>query len=542
MGLGKTVQVAAAADFVHAQTMVVICPAQVKIHWARTLLEWRDLKPQHICILRTGKCTIPANARVVIVNYELAVKPKVHNQLIARGGVRPFDVCVIDEAHYLKNPAAKRTKRLLGKSSFLHFCRYKWCLTGTPILNRPAEFYPLLRTMAPETIDPYLSMHAFGVQFCNGRRTVDGQWDYSGYSHLTDLAERIKPYMLRRKKEDVLDQLPDIVRTPVNLDVTPPSTLDDTHIATVRRELAIAKIGAASEFITDLLTEVPKIVVFSHHRAVIEGLADSLRDYGPVICYGGLNAEQKQKAIDNFVNNPTTQVFIAQTVAGGIGIDGLQLACNNVVFMESDWSPGIMDQAVDRLRRIGQKDTVFVYDLVVGNSLDEQISNTVKSKRNIINRVVLTSEVTQYMSTPSFDSIPAFLERIAVALEARVVVPAASAADSPAPQEKPKAEKPEKPAPKPKAEKPLPPSDPVPNVDEIGLRNAVGEFINFEGEKERNKRILTEILWPKYSVENLADLCSPKNAKKWDDVMAELSKNPTAFIEQGDSADDYADV
>ena len=397
MGLGKTVQgIYAAFNILKAKHVLIICPSSVKYQWAREILTWADERPKMHIVLN-GKNSIPPQAEVIIVNYELLNRPKIYKQLLARGAKKPYDVCICDEAHYLKSLGAKRTKRVLGKASFLKHTKYKWMFTGTPILNRPLEFFPMLRTLAPETIEPHINVVDFGLYFCNGKRNGFG-WDFKGASNADELNRRVTEsgFMLRRKKEDVLDQLPAKTETIIELpDVVEPVSVDDAPIATVRRELAIAKIPAAKRFITNMLSETDKIVVFAHHRNVLETLHKEMDEFGTSLIYGGFTATEKQKQIDQFISNDDTKLIFMQTQAGGIGIDGLQTVCNYIVFLELDWSPGIMDQAIDRLRRIGQHHPVFVYYLAVPDSIDVQIRSAVKTKRKIINKVMKGNTMTE---------------------------------------------------------------------------------------------------------------------------------------------------
>lgn len=410
MGLGKTVQVVAAMNRLGCSSVVVICPAQVKIHWARTIKRWAD-KPLSVFIVEGGKAQIPHNANVIVVNYELLLRARIYKQLVARGENYGYDAVVMDEAHFLKNINAQRTKKVLGKGSFLRHSKRRWALTGTPVLNRPVELYPLAYTLAPQCIEPYLSYKAFTERYCAARfDPIMRELNVKGASHVAELASRIEPFMLRRKLEDVESQLPSVVETVVDVAGLTLAGLDSLPMSSARRELALAKIPFSLSYIRDTVEQVGKVVVFAHHRDVIQSLESGLSDLGAVVCYGGMDANQKQRSIDSFVNSPSTQVFIAQTVAGGTGVDGLQGVCNYAIFIELDWSPGIMDQAVARLRRIGQQNTVFVHYLSAPGTMDEDMEQLLRHKRDVISRLILAKEITPV-------TLESTLERIAIALE-----------------------------------------------------------------------------------------------------------------------------
>lgn len=546
MGLGKTIQVIAAGfNTLKAKSVLIICPAQVKIHWARKIAEW-STHPQNICILMDGKSKIPPGATVIIVNYELLLRDAIYRQLLARGEVIGYELVVCDEAHYLKTRDTKRTQRVLGAKSFMRFARFKWMLTGTPVLNRPAELYPMLRTLAPEVIDPYLDWVEYGKYYCGGYAEGNDE-NFKGASNIEELAEKLKGFMLRRVVDDVMDQLPSVVTNTVELDIDmdeilvaagledllemdflPEDLLAWLPMATVRRLMAEAKIPQSLSYIKDMLAEVDKVVVFAHHRHVIESIAKGLGEYNPVIVYGGMNSTQKQNNIDQFIVNSACRVIILQTQAGGTGVDGLQGVCNYCVFVELDWSPGVMDQAVARLKRTGQRgNTVFVHYLVIPNSLDTIIDGKVVTKRKVITKLIVKNEVSDM-------SIEQSLARIADALEALAGkgggVPAAAAAPSPTPapaKGKGKAAAAAPPAPPP-ADPPIQPPAPAPAQAQLTLDDvlkATAMFIGSTPDRDGNKQIIREQINPQFGVSTVNDLQPAQFAA----FLEELKKGPAGF-------------
>ena len=560
MGLGKTVQVIAALNEINSVHAVIVCPATVKIHWARTIHEW-SATPQHICILKTGRCKIPETATIIIVNYELLLNDKVYRQLLIRGQNTAYDAVVIDEAHYLKNEEAQRTKRLLGPKTFLNFAFYKWLLTGTPILNRPSEFWPILGALAPQCIHPYLSWKSFtdrycdsfsektcrkcGLKFrprakqchaCGGKSFHEGEINTRGCSNPDELAERIRAFMFRRKKEEVLEQLPDVVETVIDVDIPLPPGLETEPIATARRLLAEAKVPSAVRFVSDMMNEVDKVVLFAYHRDVIETLHAQLSNYNSVIIYGGMSGDKKQESIDAFVNDENTRIVIAQITAGGTGVDGLQGVCNHAVFVELDWSPGIMDQAKDRLRRIGQKDTVFAYYLSVPDSLDVRMEDIIDRKRDVINSVVKNNEVKEQMAvtvseiSAAINAITALIQTAESLMASIHALHNGSVSDTIAPA--PKAavgKKAVAKAPDPVVEiAPVQVAAPAGPTEE-DFRKAVSLFINDPKFNDQNvsKKIINEQIWPKFGVTSLVEMV--KFPDKFGACLEELKKGPAAF-------------
>jgi SWI/SNF-related matrix-associated actin-dependent regulator of chromatin subfamily A-like protein 1 len=390
MGLGKTAQVIAAMNKLGIAKAIVVCPASVKYHWAREIAQW-SRSPLNVQVIKNGKSKINYGTDVIVINYELLRVKAIYNQLIARGRVIGFQLVVCDEAHYLKSAVAQRTKLVLGRGSFMHFAANKWMLTGTPVLNRPKEFYPILSTLAPETIQPFLSLNAYGKRFCQAQHCEEG-WRLDGAANIGELSQRIQPFILRRTREEVLKDLPPQVETVIDLDIIPTVGIEEAPLSTVRKSLALDKIPKATEYIQEMMGQHHKVVVFAHHREVLEALQKNLVAFKPVLVYGGLTAEIKQTAIDSFVRDQDTRIFLAQTLASGVGINGLQGVCNVCIFVELDWSPGIMDQAIGRLRRIGQHDTVFVYYLSVRDSMDTMMDELLTDKRVIIENIMAEAE------------------------------------------------------------------------------------------------------------------------------------------------------
>lgn len=492
MGLGKTPQTVVAMHNWSVGRVLIVCPSSVKYNWAREILAWSDAKPNEIFVVTNGATIVPRSAKYIIVNYELLIRKKLHQQLMEL----EYDVLVCDEAHYLKTPDSKRTIAVLGRSGLVHRAVRKYLLTGTPVLNRPIELFPILRTLAPEVIAPHLTYVQYGRYFCAGKKTNFG-WNFNGASNIEELRQRLQDsgFFLRRSKEDVLNELPPVVEQviDVDVDIDPDMTEDTTAAPTLRRLIAEAKIPIVLAEIKERMQIIDKLVVFTYHREVTETLYEKLSYLRPVKVYGGLTAEEKQKAVDTFVNNPECRLFIGQVKAAGQGIDGLQKVCNYVMFAEIDWSPGVMDQARDRLRRIGQDHTVVVWHVIARNSIEERIVSALDYKRSVINKLMKPQEVINDMG------LEEQISRLADAVEEltkklNVGVGAAAAATSSdeeelTPQQKAArtraAKKAEKEAAAKKAEETK--ADEAPEISEDEVRKAATATINVTADTKGNK-------------------------------------------------------
>lgn len=403
MGLGKTVQAIDAINAIGAKKILVLCPAVAKLNWKREMEKWLTA-PLKIQVLSGRKDSIRRDTDVVIVNYDLLTSIDIFREIIAL----QFAVGVFDEAHYLKSRTAKRTKAVLMRGSIASRCVYKWFLTGTPVLNRPVELYPILKAAAPQVIAPYDDFDSFARRFC------DAWWDgfqlvSKGASNVDDLATRLNSgFMLRRLKKDVLKELPDKIYQIVSI---PPkdketkalaakefnwsksearygmgSANDGAEIAVIRHQLALSKVSTALEHIEDMLVEKDKVIVFAYHKDVIAALEVGLKEYGVVTVTGDTSSAMRFENQNRFQNEKGVRVFLGQIEAAGTNLT--LTAASLVIFVESSWVPGHIDQAADRAHRYGQKNSVLIQFLVIAESVEEHMLRTVIDKKATIDAIV----------------------------------------------------------------------------------------------------------------------------------------------------------
>lgn len=396
-GLGKTLQVITYASIIPQLTKtIIICPASLKLNWAREFKKWADMDT---FVVRTGKDKFPKDASTIIVNYDLLKSKIINDQLIAFKAT----LLVCDEAHYLKNAKTQRTKAV-GKLA--RVVPKKIFLTGTPLLNRPVELYPLIKMLAPHALTPYQDYRNYAYRFCNAYNSKWG-FDVSGNSNVEELGVRLRATcMVRRLKKDVMEQLPDktfqiipfelckktktIIEKEYRFSVDQlknyPEYGSMGELAQIRHELAVAKIDESARYITDLLENINKVVIFAHHYDVINGIKDKLQEFKPVVITGKHVMKNRQQAIDDFQTKEDVRVFIGQIQAAGTGLT--LTAASTVVFAETSWVPGEINQAIDRCHRIGQKDNVTAKFLVVEKSLDETMLKTIFDKEKTINQLL----------------------------------------------------------------------------------------------------------------------------------------------------------
>jgi SWI/SNF-related matrix-associated actin-dependent regulator 1 of chromatin subfamily A len=430
MGLGKTIQ---AIGIINAEpaitSAVIVCPKSLKLNWQRELEKWLT-KPMSIAVVN-GKGWIDAD--IVIMNYESL--SKYEKELRAR----TWGALILDEAHYIKNAKTARSEFIKGrqKKADAHGNIIKKeikpipadrhiRLTGTPIVNRPAELYNLISDLAN-----FGSFMSFARRYCGAKHSGFG-WDFTGASNLDELQRRLREsVMVRRLKVDVLTELPKKIRQVIEVEpdsaemkkaiareqeysdisddrladlralvelskaesdeayrsavmrLREASAVDFEEMARIRHETALAKLPVVIDHIRQALEDNDnKIIVAAHHHDVIDGLGEALAEFNPVTLTGETKELDRLAAVDAFQNNPAVRIFIGSIKAAGVGLT--LTASAHVVFAELDWVPGNITQMEDRAHRIGQTETVLIQHIVLAGSLDARIAHTLVAKQRVI--------------------------------------------------------------------------------------------------------------------------------------------------------------
>ena len=404
-GLGKTIEALSWLSLNPKRPVLVITQASIKRNWYREIEKW--LPGSIIQILNQGKDVINPDADFVIINYDLIWRKGIEAQLLKR----KFPVVIYDEVTSIKEPSAKRTKtaKKIGRRA-----EFNIGLSGTPILNRPIEFYNILNLIDPKQ---FTSHFKFGMRYCNGHHNGFG-YVFKGSSHINELREQIKPLMIRRLKEDVLTELPAKSRRTIYIDM--PGKYYQDYIAAennlvetlqalpsgkvsqeyednrmwllsklnyLRHIVGLAKAEEAEEIIKNFVDAGEKLVVFAHHHDVMDLMDEYLTKdkVNHVKVDGRTELKNRQTAIDTFQDDPECMVFLAST-AMGMGVT--LTAASNALFVERQWTPGIEEQMEDRLHRIGQTNGVLVHYMQVEHSLDEKMDRLVENKRAVLNEVL----------------------------------------------------------------------------------------------------------------------------------------------------------
>ena len=371
MGLGKTPQAICAADLAGARAVSVVCPASVKANWEREIERWS-----------LGLWDYDVRS------YDNAV----------RHGLPRADTYIIDEAHYLKTPGAARTKTLLGAGSRLRDGRRIWALSGTPAPNHLGEMWTWLRLFGATE----LAHRKFLEAHVNFRDTPYGPKVFGNKRGAAEkLAADLAPWFLRRRKAEVLSDLPpirwgDISLAPsvsdrlpaVDISLTMGDDLpaEDEHIARLRNQTGELKAAPLAAFLAEELQATgEKIVVFAWHRSVMDAIEQGLAKFGVARIDGSTPSAQRQGIVDRFQAENGCRVFLGQITAAGAGIT--LTAASNLIFAEMSWTPGDNAQAAMRVHRIGQDRPVLIRTATLRGSIDEAVNAVLARKTRALNEL-----------------------------------------------------------------------------------------------------------------------------------------------------------
>ncbi|CAH2606120.1 DEAD/DEAH box helicase (plasmid) [Rhodovastum atsumiense] len=432
MGLGKTAQAIGVVNADESlKRILVICPASLTRNWVR---EFGMFGSRTLSVGIADMKTVPA-ADVVVATYDAFSRKTATAEALR---AVEWDALILDEAHYLKSKDAARTVGILGgkkKGADQAVegirARRRLYLTGTPLTNRPVELWPLVHSLAPATFGDFWS---FARRYCDARNDGYG-WNFNGASHLDELQDLLRQtVMVRRLKKDVLTELPPKRRQIIELPADAPAlkaaltaerkaTEEEARIkeqlaelrakvelakasedprdyeravaalqagqsvplpdmSRVRHETAVAKAPLVADHVREAVEAGGKVIVFAHHKDVVDLLKSALADLGVVVLTGDTPPAKRQDAVDAFQNCDDIRVFIGNIQAAGVGIT--LTASAHVVFAELDWVPGNLSQAEDRAWRLGQRNAVLVQHIVLEGSLDATMAATVTGKQRVI--------------------------------------------------------------------------------------------------------------------------------------------------------------
>ncbi len=428
-GLGKTIQALGWLQYrkghltkEDALPALVVCPSSVKLNWRRESRKWLP-KSKALTVFTDTKYKTIRKRDIVVINYELFKRFAIREKKVedpktgemvtiykVKKTFKRFKTLILDECTHCKNEKAQRTQTMRSVEEYVD---YFLALSGTPFLNRPVELYPTLSLLNPKEFGNFWN---FVNTYCDAKKGHWG-WDFKGASNLDQLAEHLRStVMVRRLKEDVLDELPPKQRTPLlqQVDLTAYNKVEENlakwlidnkdfdaleavkkvgkcgqlmKIEYCKQEAVKAKYPVFLEWVNDFMEDTDeKLVIFAHHKDVIQKLKEDLKEFKPLTITGNENAKEKDEAQQRFQRKKKHRIVICSLKAASMAITLTK--ASKVAILELGWTPGEHVQAEDRLHRFGQLDYVMAYYFIAAGTIDEIIYKLLQKKQIIFDRAM----------------------------------------------------------------------------------------------------------------------------------------------------------
>lgn len=426
-GTGKTMQSILYVEVLDLFPCLVICPSSVKSSWLKEWKQWNPNRTIHVIDSKDGENT-DWKADVTIINYDYLYKRGKSKEEIklrySRSLSKKWGTVILDEIHLCKNPKSLRSrsvKKIVKKSTKV------LALSGTLIMNRPQELINVLDILG-RFKEIFPNLQYFLYRYCNAKRTRFGL-DCSGASYTLELNSIISHYCyFRKSKRDVLTELPDVINQTVNCPITNKKEYkqaeDDlitylegidieaaeralkaehlVRISNLKRLSLEGKLNFIEQFLKDWTesNEDDKIIVFGTLKEPLKQLYQKFKDESELVV-GECSTEEKMNKVERWKKEK--QILFANTATLSIGVDGLQKVCSNMIFVEYPVGPTDLEQAISRLERMGQKNSINVYFLLSDETIDTRIGEIFKEKSKVINAVNKGTSIVEIDKIQSID-------------------------------------------------------------------------------------------------------------------------------------------
>ena len=413
-GLGKSLQALAMCEYLQAQKILVLCPASLKFNWLSECEKWLPVPQVKVQVIngtpaeRKEQWKNPS-INFFIANYDLLLKDfdamNSHN----------WDVIISDESTAICNPRAKRTKVIKKLKA-----KYKFALSGTPISNKLHDLWSIVDFVRPGTWGSY-------YQFENRYCIKDFWGSVKGYKNTDELKQSLTNFMIRRRKDDVLPDLPPKLVTEVKFELSGPErelydkmkkalktelfgkideekvfNIENAMIKVLRLKqmvdhprlvgstLPSRKLETLKDILRPIIESGNKVIVFSQFAQMCKLLMFELSEHNPVTIIGEMKAEDRNASVRKFTESPNCQLMICSE-AGAYGLN-LQVA-NYVIHVDLPWSVSKLVQREGRAHRIGTQKPVTVYSLIGAKTVDEYVARVLLKKQKLSDEFLEDSRV-----------------------------------------------------------------------------------------------------------------------------------------------------
>jgi SNF2 family DNA or RNA helicase len=408
VGLGKSLQTLATVLINNSQKTLIVCPSSVKLSWQDEINKW--LKNQNINVISGNKKERTElwkkESVYYIANYECVLRDFDNIKKIK------FNYIICDEAIKIANPRTQISKTIKKLQA-----EHKYCLTGTPLTNSIHDCWSLMDFCQPGLLGTFW-------QFCERYCEKDRWGNIVAYKNIQELKEILSKYMLRRTKEEVLSELPEksyetryvefsgkekeiykavkeeLVNELKEIDIKT-NYLSNALVKLVRlKQLTCSlnlltehkissKLDTLKELLTDIMIDDKKCLIFTQFATMAKILKEELKEYSPLLITGETDIAERNENIHKFQENDVNKILIL-TSATNEGVN-LQRA-SYIIHYDNPWSLGKMIQREGRAYRIGQKNNVIIFQLIVKDTVDEYVLKILNKKQKMADSILGDSE------------------------------------------------------------------------------------------------------------------------------------------------------
>ncbi|MES2345318.1 MAG: DEAD/DEAH box helicase [Chlamydiota bacterium] len=418
MGLGKTVQTIAFFSTLKASApLLVVAPTSLLFNWRREFEKFLPSYPVHV---HSGPDRLQSKEelikqRIILTSYALV---RIDSALLQSLG---FECIVLDEAQMIKNPDSQ-----VARAVFSLQANMRLVITGTPVENRSEDLFSLFHFLMPELLGERKDFQArLKAAESDGR-------------YFKNIRKQIRPFILRRTKEVIADQLPDKIEQTVFVEMHEEQKLFyDAYLAKARsgllKKVALdgtskhrfevlelilrlrqicchplllgenipsAKFERLMEDLEEVIQEKRKVLVYSQFTEMLQLIGKTLKERGINYAYLDGSTSNREEVVERFQNTQELSVFLISLKAGGVGLN--LTAADYVFIFDPWWNVAVENQAVDRAHRLGRKDTVVAKRYVTAFSIEEKMMRLKKSKEHLSDNLLNFDEA----AVPeSFDAI-----------------------------------------------------------------------------------------------------------------------------------------
>ncbi len=402
MGLGKTIQGIALAALKYPSCGPIVCvvPQSNLYHWKREFKKHAGITTEVL----EGRKPYRPQRKVVIINYEVVAW---WANYLTR--LDPY-MLILDECHYVKNMEAKRT---IACDQIAQEVTAFLALSGTPVTNTPAEFYPVLHMAKPKRFN---SWNEYAWTFCDPKPGFRGMWDFSGACNTKKLHRITSKFSIRRLKKDVEKDLPKKQRIVIPVDIDNRKEYRNARdnfrgwlrtkegVSAVKRAdgaLALVRMGKLKglaaqgkmafviSWIENFLEETSqKLIIFAIHKPIIRELRRHFK-HTAVFITGMTKAKDRLINVDQFCLDKRVRLAIGNLKAMGTGVDGFQKKCSKTLTIELGWNNAVHEQSEDRVLRIGQTaKSVENYYIVGKDTIEEWLLEINHVKQRNVDQIL----------------------------------------------------------------------------------------------------------------------------------------------------------